>query len=236
MGRTITQWEDRASTLLGAPKPAPASESMQDHVLAAVRKFSADLPRITYADYPGDGVTFDLALPAAWMNGFSRVQEVEYPQGERPPVRLDLQEVSPYPPDSAPTAIRLRDTTPAVGKTARVFYSLPWPVPDENPATDKISDLDFEPVCHLAAAYAALELASDAAGHTRNSLSGADLVGEQTEQGRWLAAYDRHLKTYLAHVGADEEGGGAPASGIIDWDATASFLQTGRRFLFRGRR
>jgi hypothetical protein len=234
MGRTITEWADRVSTLLGDPKPTPAAESLEDHVIAAVRKFSSDLPRITYVDYTGDGVTFDLALPAGWVSGFSRAQAVEYPQGQRPETYLDLQEVALYPRDSAPTKIRLRDTTPAVGKTARVYYSLPWPVPTSDPAIDKISDLDFEPVCHLGAAYAALELSGDAAGHTRSSLPNADLVGEQTEHARWVTEYERHLKVYLGHVGTEE--GGAPASGIIDWDATASFLETGRRFLFRGRR
>jgi len=236
MGRTITEWADRVSVLLGDPKPTPAPESLQDHVIAAARRFSGDLPRISFADYAGDGVAFELNLPASWVNGFSQVQAAEYPQGERPEVYLDMQEISLYPRDSAPTKIRLRDTTPASGKTARLYFSLPWPIPDENPATDKISDLDFEPVCHLAAAYAALELSGDAAGHTRNTLSGADLVGEATEHGRWVTEHERHLKIYLNHVGADAEGGGAPASGIIDWDARASFLETGRRFLFRGRR
>jgi hypothetical protein len=236
MGRTIETYEERTRTILGGPAERDIkAESLQDHVLGAVRKFSSDLPRITFADYVGDGVVFDLLLPVTWVHGFSRVQGVEYPQGQRPASILDLQEVSYYPADSAPTKIRLRDTTPATGKTARVYFSLPWPEPNSDPVTDKISDLDFIPVCHLAAAYAALELAGGAAGNTRSSLPGADLVGEASEQARWLEEHDRHLKIYSTHVGG-ADGGGAPASGIIDWDATASFRETGRRFLFRGRR
>jgi hypothetical protein len=234
MGNAVETWEERTRTILGSPSTDDlSSESLQDHVLAAVRRFSGELPRITYSDYVGDSVTFDLALPTGWVNGFSRVQALEYPLGDRPATNLDLQEISYYPADSAPLKIRLRDTTPVTGKTARVYFSIPWPVPTSDPTVDKISDLDFIPVCHLAAAYGALELAGGAAGNTRNSLSGADLVGESTEQARWLEEHDRHMKIYLTHVGGSEDG--APADGIIDWDAAASYL-SGRRFLFRGRR
>lgn len=234
MGRTIDDWQDRTQTLLGDPKPTPAPESIQDHVLAAIRRFSADIPRITYADYPGDGVTFDLNLPTGWVPGFSRVVELEYPQGQRPAEYLDLQEVSLYPRDSAPTKIRLRDTTPATGSTTRVYYAIPWPIPTDDPSIDKISDLDFEPVAHLAAAYAALELSGDAAGHTRSSIPGANIAGDTSEYDRWIREHERHLELYFGHVGSVE--GGALADGIIDWDARSTFVETRGRFLFRGRR
>ncbi len=242
MGVKLMVWRDRARALLGnVSKDLLPDGDLDGFVRQAVRAFSADVPRITYQDYAGDGTTYDLATPtvaggggADWVPGFSSVKAVEYPQGERPAELLDMAEVSLYPEDSAPTAIRLNVTTPVSGETARVYYTAPWPVPDSQTTTDQIDDQDREPVLCLAAALAALALAARAATHKRAVLEEASLVGHETEEDRWLRIYEEKRKVYSDHVGGLQ--GERAASGVVDWDILSSWLDTGHRFLFRGRR
>lgn len=232
---TLTAWETRVREMLGNPSTTTLPQAdLQGHVRAAVRKFSQDRPRTLFADYPGNGSAFDLTVPTGWTNGFSSVQQVEYPQGNRPRDVLDMAEVSLYPEDSAPTHIRLNQTTPTSGKTARVYYSVPWPIPTATASDDKVADTDFDPVASLAAHYAALELAGKAAGHKNPTIPQADAMDWENETERWRSVARDRLKDYQSHVGSAD--GPGPAGGVTDWDAASSWTDVGKRFLFRGRR
>jgi hypothetical protein len=236
VGRQIGAWEARARVRLGNVSiPVLLEESLQDHVLAAVRRFSSDRARIVNFDFAGDGAAFDIAITAltSWVHGFSSVQAIEYPLGDREPSYLDDQSFVLYPAISVPTHVRLLSTVPATGQTARVFYTAPWPVPTEDPDDDLISNTDYEPVVALAASTAALELAGRSAGTQRNTLGGADLVGESSESERWLQIARSLAKEYAGHVGSGDGDGEAPAQAVTDWDAQATWVDTGRRFLFR---
>jgi hypothetical protein len=236
MGRELSTWRDRTRDRLGNPSSQQISPgSLEDHVRAAIRTFSSDRPRVTFANFVGDGVTFDLAISSltGWVHGFSGIEAIEHPQGEREPLFLDEQSWQLYPFDSAPTAVRLLATIPAVGTTARVYYSVPWPIPTSDPTVDKMADTDYEPLVALAASQAALELAGRAAGHQRPSLPSASLVGEQTEEARWLELSRALAKEYRTHVGAGAEGQEPPAMTVGDWDASSTWRETGKRFLIR---
>jgi hypothetical protein len=239
MGRQIGAWEARARVRLGnVSTTVLLEESLQDHVLAAVRRFSSDRARVVHFDFAGNGVAFDIAISSltSWVHGFSSVEAIEYPQGDREPTYLDDQSFVLYPAISVPTAVRLLSTVPATGQTARLFYSAPWPVPTEDPDDDLISNTDYEPVVALAASTAALELAGRAAGTQRNTLGGADLVGESSESERWLQIARSLAKEYGGHVGSGEGDGEAPAQAVTDWDARSTWDDTGRLFIFRKRR
>lgn len=237
MGRALATWESRVRALLGNPgnnSSGITNADVDEFVFAAVRKFSGDYPRVLFSDFAGNGSTFDLTKPAAWVDRFSSVRAVEYPQGERPAEHLDMAEVSLYPLDSAPTHIRLEDTTPQTGKTARVYFTVPWPLPTATAGDDKIADTDYEAVAELAAGLAALELAARAAGNKHPTIPSADSVDWQSEADRWRRIGQDYIAKYRDHVGG--RGGEPPASAVFDWDAASTWRDTGRRFLFRGRR
>lgn len=234
---TLTTWRERLYAVLGGISQTTLPPGDAESALrAAVRLHSRSVPRITYADFAGNGSAFDLAITSmtGWVAEFSFVPAVEYPQGEREPVYLDDQEVTLYPSDSAPTAVRLLLTTPATGKTARVYYTVPWPIPDNTAATDKIPDTDFEAVSNLAGHVAANQLASRAAGHQRPAIPAASLAGSESEEGRWARRAKELLELYQRHFGLDEDAV-MPADAIIDWDAV-SFLDPTHRFLTHGGR
>ena len=235
MGQTLATWRVRTRELAGNPSTNDIGDSaVESHVKAAIRRFSKDSPQLKFTDYAGNGSTYDLSLPPGWVNRFSSIGAVEYPLGERPQVLLDMAEVSLYPSTSTPTFIRLAYTTPAAGQTARVYWTAPWPMPDNNAATDLISDQDYEAVAHLAAALCALQLAGDAADHTRSTLPGAEFAGTNEEQSKWLEIFRNNRRFYVDHVGSSD--GPPPASGQTDWDARSSWIANGGQFLFKQRR
>jgi hypothetical protein len=168
------------------------------------------------------------------VNGFSAVLDVEYPQGERIPVFLDMAEVVLYPDVFAPSKIRLEITTPASGKSARVYWSLPYPIPDTNPVTDLVPSEDFEAVVHLAASIVAGELVSEAADTTDPSMPGADIAGFDTESEKWRRRAETLRAFYLEHFGIED--GPSGISGTTDWDQPSSFRWLGRRWLLRNPR
>jgi hypothetical protein len=232
VGQTLATWEARVQSLLANPPVTvlPVGD-IDRHVYAAVRQFSLDRPRATYADFTGDGSSYQFAVPPGWVAGFSWVGAVEYPQGERPPVWLDLAEVQTYPSDDSPTYIQLNLTTPASGKKARVFYSIPYPLPDPNASTDLVPDTSFEYVAKLAAAGGARQLAARAAANVTPTFPSATIGNVEGEEKRWGDVADDYRKEYEAHVGTG--GGPAPASAVIDWDASSDELATGFRWIFR---
>ncbi len=232
MGAALATWEARVRALLGGVSTAQLPNAdIDQHVFAAVRQFSLDRPRIVFADYTGDGATFQLGIPTGWVNDFSWVEAIEYPQGQRPPVFLDPAEIELYPVASAPTAIQLNWTTPAVGTTSRLSYAVPYPLPDTNAATDLIPAVAFEFVAKLAAAGGATQLAGRASPNTRPNFPSADIAGVEGEEKRWLDIADDYRKEYQGYVGTS--GGRAPASAVIDWDASSDWVYTAGRWLFR---
>lgn len=240
MGRTMSTWTAEMHRLLGRPGGNRLPEP--DRIAAvqtAIRQFSHDRPREVHRDFVGDGVLYDLAIPLTgtdpWVHEFSALRKVEYPLGDRPLTPLDMAEVTLYPDESRPTHIRLNSTTPASGQTARIHFTVPWPVPTNTAADDKIEDVDFDAVVHLAAYFGAQQLSADAVDNTHSSLPAADLVDTNEEYERWQRIARARRQVYSDHIGAGS--GKAPASVIFDWDPSASWEGTGRRFLFhRGRR
>ncbi|MFL5736661.1 MAG: hypothetical protein ACJ76P_04910 [Actinomycetota bacterium] len=234
MGVPLPAWKDRVRVILGEPPVKDISDqAVIDNVKTAIQRFSGDRPQIAYDDFTGDSVTFDIPLPDAWVPRFSSPKAIEYPLGQRPATILDLEEVVLLPTDDQPATIRLNETTPAAGTIARIFFTVPWPIPDSDADTDLIALEDFEPVCHLAAYYCALGRASGAAGNTRPSIPSADVAGEATETDRWRSVARDQLKIYTDHVAGSDFG---PADTIIDWDAPATlpvYPGFGKGYLFR---
>jgi hypothetical protein len=230
MGRTLNEWIDSVRSIIGGAKQEKISdEDLEKYVYAAIRKFSGDAPRTAYSDYTGDGVSKSFTLPAGWQQGFSSPIGVEYPQGQNPPMTIDDAELSLYPLDTAPTTLLLRETTPAAATVARLYYMVSWPLPTSDPAIDLIPDVAFEPVSQLAAHQAFLQLAARSAGTGRN-VGGSDINTSTPESQDYSTRARDAKKEYTDFLGGGDSG---PASGWTDWDASSTFLLTGRRFLFK---
>lgn len=242
MGQTLATYDARVRARLGnIDSTAIPDGDLDKYVEDAVRRFSRDRPRILTADYAGDGVTTDFALPAGWLDDFSFVAAIESPQGQKPAAMLDDAEISLYPDRSTPQFIRLASTIPSAGQTARIYFATSWPIPDAVAGTDQISAVDFEAVVALAASYAAEELRARSIRNTRSDFPEADQAGRVTEEtDKWQMLARDLRREYADHLGTLADGsdatGPGPAGATYDWDARATFDENGREFLFHGGR
>src|SRR3990172_1543291 len=106
----------------GAAKLSPA-EIVKAIEEAIAGRYSKDRPQKPVFDLTGDGATYEWSLSGitAWQEGFSRVVEIEYPQGERSPIYLENGEWLLY---ATPTGRFLRFAFAlSTGKKARVRFT-----------------------------------------------------------------------------------------------------------------
>jgi hypothetical protein len=236
MGKALGDWEDRVRDILGQVDQGVIKTTLIDSAITkALDTFSNDRPLELQADLAGDGTHYLFTLPTGWVVGFSSALSVEYPQGQRPPLYLDMQEVHPYPDSDSATQLMFDVTTFATGQTARVTFTAPWPMPTQNaPTDDKVPSTDFDAVCHLAASYTAGWKAAEASANTRSSFPAADLSGLGEEADRWRAFSSWARKQYDQHIGSYGDGDEhpAPSSATFDWDGMSTFVSPlGGRYL-----
>lgn len=188
-------------------------------------RYSQDRPLVKAKDYAGDGVTYQLTLPAAsgspaaygWIEGFSTVASVEYPSGERPPLMLDPREISVDWISNTTKKLILAETTPATGQTARLLYTTQRVVEADVLLTD------IDAVIKLSAAFCCRALAGLYA-QTSDSTLGADVVNYRTKSQEYTSLADKFQKDYESQMGRDAEQSPAAAGGFVNWDTR---LQTG---------
>ena len=188
-----------------------------DAITAAVKRYGQVRPLQGVQDYPGDGATFDLALPTGWVTDFSIVRAIEYPAGEREPVYLETESYQLYQSPSA-TKLRLLDTTPATGKTARVTFTKPHLV---DASGSSIPSVDEEALSNLAAAIGLRELASIYAGTVDPSIA-ADVVNYRSKAQEYQSLAKDLEALYRSHLGLDKESEAKAASSFKDVDQTDS--------------
>ncbi len=204
-----------------------------DDYLAAIEailtgRYSADRPLIKVKDYAGNGVAYTFTLPATYIDGFSSIESVEYPAGERPQSFLDAREFLVDWISETAKALILSETTPATGQTLRVRYSAQRTIESEILLTDR------DAVSKLAAALCYRMLAARYAQTSDPTIS-ADVVNYRTKAQEYTALADKLEKDYHSQVSGDASGEGGPAasSGWVNWDTRQ---QVGLDYLFHPRR
>lgn len=191
----------------------------------AVAQYSRRRPRRTFFDKLGDGATFDVALPdgtlysgaPAWVEGFSAVVAVEFPQGEREPVYLDAEDDYVLVPREAPTSLRLTQVTPTATQTLRVFYSVPHTVTDSLLTTPTADD---DLLVNLTARNACLALAGAAADAKDSTIAGDSVAYRDIAQ-RYQALAKDYARLLPPEFREDPESTVPAASGWVDWDVRA---------------
>lgn len=194
----------------------------------ALKEYSQVRPLTTAQDYPGDGATYDFALPIGWQDGVSTIPQIEYPAGERQPQWLEREDWIFY---QTPVGkkFRLMTVTPDSGKTMRVTFTK-LHLLDATQST--IGLVDEEAVADLAAAIGLTDLAAHYA-NTQSATITADSVN-YGEKSRIYLDLAKELKTrYRKHLGLDSSSDAPPVGGFVDQDRQAS---DGRDLLTHPRR
>lgn len=197
-------------------------------IAGAIETYSRDRPR-EVADYvSGDGSTYQFALPRFWALGFSRVLEVEYPAGEQPRTILepdDYEVVNTLLGLQPRRYLEFRVGAPESGTNNLVLrYTARHVHTDE---LDTIPPGDMEPVCWLAASYAAVELASKMAASSDSTIA-ADSVNYRDGVTRWRDVAKQYQALYDQAMGRGKEAAGSVvAAGLVtEWDTAPQWGAT----------
>jgi len=166
----------RVKLLLPTAEGELASGALEKCLQDALERYSRLCPQVAVVERIGDGKTYDFTLPADWVEGFSRIVDIEYPAGEQIPQYLDPRAYGIYHDPTAGKVLRFYTFVPDANKKFRLRYLKPHQV---NATTDTTAPEDFEAICFLTAAIVCLNLAGKYAGFYEPTLE-ADLIRYRT--------------------------------------------------------
>ncbi|MBI1397068.1 MAG: hypothetical protein GC151_13915 [Betaproteobacteria bacterium] len=189
---------------------ARVSDTDRDGAIAsAVARYSDDRPRRRVDDVTASGANA-LPLPAQWVDGWSRIQGLEYPVGDIPPTMLDPERYTLYLGTDQAETIMLYDAV-NTGDTVRCVYTIRHTL---NSSTDTVPDQDREAVACWAAALLCDQLAALHANAGDTTIQ-ADVV-DRTSRAREYANRAKVLRArYFSALGLDEKRN-APAGADVN--------------------
>ncbi|GAH61384.1 unnamed protein product, partial [marine sediment metagenome] len=94
--------------------------------------------------------------PTDWIDGFSKIESVEYPAGDQEPQMMDEELFRLYH-DGTTEKIRFTEDEPSSSQTFIVAYTLPHTLDADDNTT---YGADFQALCHLATAIILLAMAN----------------------------------------------------------------------------
>lgn len=198
---------------------------IDDAIAVAVERYSQDRPRRKVEDLAGVSGQM-LALPAAWEEGFSDLESLEYPVGNVPPTPIDADRWSLYD-EPAARKIMLLEGLPA-GSTVRAAFSIRHTL---DAAADTIPLQHREPVAKYAASLLCDQLASFYANEGDSTIA-ADATRNQPKSEAYRNRARDYRKQYQDAIGVDDKTA-APAGVVVNLHSYDSrgqdFLQHPRR-------
>ncbi len=164
---------------------------------AAVSRYSQDRPRPTYETVTAQAGTSFLALPAAWVEGFSKLTRVERPIGEAPPSYLPSEAWA-----LTLTALGERiwlETPAAAGEEIGAVFTAPHAV---DAGQDTVPESDRVAVACFASSLLCEQLATLTAGQGAPTIDAdsVDYGARSRDLARRAGAF---AQRYYDHLGID---------------------------------
>lgn len=178
------------------------------HISAAVNRYSRHRPGISVADISGNG-THDYSLPSGWNDEFSLIESFEYPVGDVPATMLenDKYEIYQTPTDKK---LRLKDAVPSAAQTFRVKFTVLRTV-------TTIPDGDVDAFTWLTSALC-LEALANIYAQTSDSTLSADAVNYRSKSQEFAGRAKSLMKLYKDHMGLKDNDSSTPVSVVTDMD------------------
>jgi len=232
------QLADRAELLISnrtdqSGIPRPTIITLVNVVVPWVSRYS---PRTLVSTLSGDG-TYQIALPASWVAGFSVLSAVEHPLDEQEPNWLDAGEYILYPSQGTATHIQFIARTPDTGTdNIKLIHTAPHAV---DGTSSTVPDHE-EPAYEFALACICCKVRATEYGQTTDSTLASDAVDYRSKSGEWLALARSFCESASLVLGVDisgtAPGGGLganePAGRWLEWDPPTAY---GRDPIFRDR-
>lgn len=232
MGHTWSQWSDELRARTG---DLGVLQAVEDSLIpaaigAALAKLGRDVPLWHSQTLTGTGLVYDFdlaAAPGVFVVGWSQLELVEYPAGEKLRRIVDTFGYEVLPGTGT---LRLLDAVPAATETVKVAYTRLYPTPTDTASADLVPDGLFEPVVALAASK--LLRAEGSKMGRRQSVSVLSNLS-QLDPSQLFAAADLLAAEYRDTVmpGSAGVGGGGGSVGyaISDMDPSEGYLWHGGR-------
>lgn len=222
----LTDYQTLVDSLVRDDAGRIATGERDSAIALGVLRYGKDRPRFAYQDMvsaSGDA----LAMPGAWVMGFSGLSSLEYPVDEIPPVYLAAGAWGVY---NVPGVERIMLNPPVgAGATVRVLFTVPHTV---DVSTDTIPLMDREAVASYAAAILCDQLSALYSGDSDSTIQ-SDSVDHNSKASEFAARARVLRQRYFNELGIDPKR--AVAAGVVvNLDRTDSQgndrLQHPRRF------
>lgn len=176
----------------------------QNAVSAALARYSAHAQKSAVTDIVGSGA-HDYDPPAGWVDGFSEIQQIEYPIGQTPETLLDAEDWSLYQ-SPAGLVLRLVNIAPDATESFRVTHTVLR-------ATADIREHDLDAFAALAASICFEMLAGAYVGVGDPTLQ-ADVVNYRSKSGESAARAKALYKYYKSHMALPDDND-SPAAAVV---------------------
>lgn len=243
MTLALTLFRSQVTDLISADNTELSESARDERVKSALEKYSHDAPDEYTEDVTGDGGKYYsiAASLTEWVEGFSRVKEIEYPAAtiasDEQPQYLEREDwIDDYFQDESDVQVRylyLPNHAPAATETMRITYTRPYTFTGGTPACD-IPTQDFFAVCHLAAALCCDALSAKYA-RIGDSTVNVDSAAHVTKSQEFARQAKRFMELYNQHMGIGQEQKVEGTGDFVDWD-TAPGWPIGRQYVFHRNR
>ena len=221
--------------ILTANEGELSSNARSRMILAAIERYSHDLPLEVTTDVSGDAGKYygiDASL-TSWSEGFSQIINIEYPApivaSDEAPTYLEPDDWDDDYWADGTRYLYLPNHAPAATDKMRIRYTAPY--------TATYNEYDVPPqhffaICNLAAGLCAQAIANKYS-RTSDSTIAADSVDHLSRADQWSRRAGELLKAYKDQLNIRDDSGGQPFGVFVDWDTRPSDR---RRWLYHGDR
>ena len=210
--------------ILTADNDELSSLARSELILAAIERYSHDLPLEVTTDVSGDAGKYygiDASL-TSWSEGFSQIINIEYPApivaSDEAPTYLEPDDWDDDYWASDVRYLYLPNHAPAAADTMRIRYTAPY-TPTANEYD--VPPQHFYAICNLAAGLCAQAIANKYSRSNDSSIA-ADSVNHMTRAGEWAQRARELLKAYRVELNIQDSSGGQPFGVFVDWDTAPS--------------
>jgi hypothetical protein len=200
MSKTFDNYEEQVTAQVPDSK---VHDSIPGLLKSVADDYSRYRPYETQTEKTGDGTTSAWDVPSDWVNGFSQLISVEYPQGNLPAEYLEEEDYDVYYDVTlVKWRLRLFNTTPATDEKVRFNYTTKHTLLENTAVT--IQDNDFYAVCDMASEKACIVLATMYAP-SNDSTIGADSVNHASKVSEYSKLAKEFRKSWQDRLGVSPD-------------------------------